>query len=386
MRVLHTADWHVGKKLGRLDRSGETAAVLDELVAVADDRSVDVVLVAGDLFDRAGPQLESMRLVLETLVRLAGTDRHVVAIPGNHDSAEWFRVLAPLLAGFRVHLVDKPREPADGGIVSVPSRDGSNTLRVACVPFIHEAQVVEILEPPAEGYKSYAERIRDITGYYGDWLLEHPIANGIDTLMGHFMVHGAVPSGSERELHIGEAYMASADAIPSTIKYAALGHIHLPQDAPGSSTPARFAGSLMQLDFGEAAQSKSVCIVDLQPGMKPAQIEIVPISGGRALMKVSDSLDGLGARIDEFGDAWLHVSVKTDGPQPGLADEVRSMLPNALVVVAEYERAEFVLQGREGRALPELYSDYVQMKRGIEPTPELLAAFRSLADAVGAEL
>jgi exonuclease SbcD len=282
--------------------------------------------------------------------------------------------------------VDKPREPTEGGIVTVPSRDGEHQLRVACVPFVHEAQVVDILEGPSEGYKSYAQRIRDINSYYADWMLEHPVADSIDVLMGHFMVHGAIPSGSERELHIGEAYMASADAIPSTIKYAALGHIHLPQQAPGSSAPARFVGSLMQLDFGEAGQDKSVCVVDLEPGLKPARVERVPITRGRSLMKVTDTLEALRGRIDEFGDAWLHVSVKTDGPQPGLADEVRSFLPNALAVVADYERRELAFTEREGRALIDLYSDYVVDKRGAEPSPELAAAFRSVADEVGAEL
>src|SRR5688572_1746892 len=103
MRFLHTADWHVGKKLGRIDRRAEAESVLDELVAIADDQDVDAVLVAGDLFDRAGPPFESMSLVLDALRRLA-EGRHVVALPGNHDSADLFRLFGPLLESFGITL------------------------------------------------------------------------------------------------------------------------------------------------------------------------------------------------------------------------------------------------------------------------------------------
>lgn len=382
MRILHTADWHIGKKLGRLDRLEEAQAVLDDVLAVADESDVDAVLVAGDLFDRAGPPHETMRLVFETLVRLA-EGRRVVVIPGNHDSPALFEILAPLVRHLGIEIVARPLEPTDGGVVTVPSRDGKQSARIACMPFIHETQVIDFMAAPEEGYKSYAERIRNIARYYADWMLEHPVADSVDILMGHFMVHGATPSGSERELHIGEAYMASADAIPSTIKYGALGHIHLPQEAPGSSVPARFAGSLMQLDFGEASQDKSVCIVDVEPGMKPAQVERVPIMSARTLLKVSDTLDALRARVDEFGDAWLHVSVKTTGPEPGLAEEVRAFLPNALQVYADYERIEGDRPRREGQSITDLYKEFWQSRRGAEASAELVAAFDGLLDETG---
>ena len=386
MRILHTADWHIGKKLGRIDRRDEVEKALDELVGIADSNDVDAVLVAGDLFDRGTPPLDSLRLVLDALTRLAAGGRKVVAIPGNHDSPELFKVLAPLLDKLDITLVHKPLRPDEGGIVTVPSRDGSMSARVACVPFIHEAFVIDVMEAPEQGYKSYADRIRAITRFYADWMVEHPDPKAVDLLMGHFMVHGAVPGGSERELHIGEAYMANADAIPPDLKYAALGHIHLAQDAPGSATPARFCGSLLQLDFGEVDQDKSVCIVDVEPGMRPARVECIPMTSGRKLVKVTDTLEALRARAADFGDAWLHVVVKTEGPEPGLADEVRSFLPNALQVYADYEREDFIPQSREGRTLAQLYSDYVTAKRGVEPPPPLAEAFERVAAEVGAHL
>ena len=386
MRLLHTGDWHVGKKLGRIDRAAEAEAVLDEVVAIADDEDVDAVLVAGDLFDRAAPPLPYLSLVLESLRRLASNGRRVVVIPGNHDSPELMRVLGPLLAGIRVFVVHKPLAPEAGGVVTVPARDGSMAVRVACLPFVHEAQVIDVMDAPAEGYKSYADRIRALTSHYASWMVANPEPKTADLLMGHFMVHGAVPSGTERELHIGEAYMATAEAIPSEIKYAALGHIHQAQDAPGSAVPARYCGSLLQLDFGEAGQEKSVCIVEVPHGMKPARARCVPLTSGRTLVKVTGTIDELTARASEFGDAILDVSVVTDGPAPGLADEVRALLPHALYVRTTWEREVAVTTPREGKTLPELYGDYYQERNAVPPPPELMHAFEDLLDRVGVEL
>ena len=132
MRVLHTADWHVGKKLGRVDRIDETRAVLDELVSIAEEEAPDLILVAGDLFDRALPPFASMGLVLTTLVRLAGSGAPVVAVAGNHDSAELFKVLAPYLISYNITLVHKPIRPVEGGVINVTARDGKTKAQVAC--------------------------------------------------------------------------------------------------------------------------------------------------------------------------------------------------------------------------------------------------------------
>ncbi|MDQ4058910.1 MAG: exonuclease subunit SbcD, partial [Actinomycetota bacterium] len=186
MKVLHTADWHVGKKLGRIDRNDETKAVLDELVVVAEREQVDLVLVAGDLFDRALPPFASMGLVLTTLVRLAQTGAPVVAVAGNHDSAELFGVLAPYLAPYNVTLVAKPLRPDHGGVVTVTARDGKTRAQIACFPFLHETHVVEFLDASEDWFKSYAERIKRITAYYARHMAKGD-PGALNFLVGHFM-------------------------------------------------------------------------------------------------------------------------------------------------------------------------------------------------------
>lgn len=384
MRFLHTADWHVGKKLGRLDRLDESARVLDEVVAIAADQKVDAVLVAGDLFDRAGPPTETLRLVIQTLVRLSAEGAKVVVLPGNHDSPDLFSVLGPLLNRFDVFVVHKPLEPDAGAVVEVPSRDGKTTARVACLPFVNEIQVIDLKGLPEEGFKTYSDRINKITHYYGSYLARTAASHHVDILMGHFMIHGAHPSGSERELHIGEAFATTPEALPNTLKYAALGHIHEPQEAPGSSIPSRYSGSLMQLDFGEAGREKSVCIVDVQPGMKPARVTTLPITSGTPLIRVRDTRANLQTRVAELEGAILDVWVQTEGPEPGLAEEIRAFLPGALNVHADYERAETETARREDATLDELYEGYWIQRHGAPPSEEIVAAFAELRNEVGA--
>lgn len=383
MKVLHTADWHVGKKLGRIDRIDETSAVLDELASIAEEEVPDLILVAGDLFDRALPPFASMELVLTTLVRLAESGAPVVAVAGNHDSAELFRVLAPYLTSYNITLVHKPLRPEEGGVIDVTARDGKTKAQVACFPFLHETQTVGFMDASEEWFKSYAERIRKITSHYAGYMARTS-PSALNFLVGHFMIDGAIPSGSERSLHIGQAYMTTPAAVPADINYTALGHIHACQKAPSGTGEAWYAGSLMQLDFGEAQHDKFCLLVDVTHDRTRVDKKI-PITSARTLRKVSGSLEELTNRTHEYGEDYLDVSVVTDGPSPGLADAVREVLPNALNVRADYERVEAEASKREGMPLDELYSAFVQERRGIEPSEDLMTAFNELRDQVGAD-
>lgn len=376
MRILHTADWHLGKKLGRIDRQSEFEKVLDELVAITQDQKVDVVLVAGDVLDRAMPALDAVGLALDALIRLADAAGHLVAIPGNHDSGALFGLLAPLVEFKRVHLVDRICRPNEGGIVSVPSRDGNQIAQVAALPFLYEAEVIDFMTESEEWYKGYADRVRLLCKALCDDL----DGDAVGILMGHFFVDGAELGGGERKIHIGPQYAATPQTIPPGVHYAALGHIHRPQMIAGAPVAARYSGSLLQLDFSERTHDKEVVIVDADPG-RPAKVETVKLTSGRRLLRVEDALDALEARAAEFGDAYLDVRVKTGGPVFGLADQVRAFLPNALLVQAIYERKERdATVETAGRPLHDLYADFYGIEHGVEAPADLIEVFRSLEE------
>ena len=273
MRVLHTADWHVGKRLGRYDRMAEFAAVLDEIVDLAEREDVDLVLVAGDLFDRAVPAIDALRLVLDALERLAA-GRPVVGIAGNHDSGDLFDVLAPLLLPRGIHLAGTLRAPGAGGVIAVETARG--VAHVGCMPFVREGQLVDFLEDVGGWHGVYRDKIASLCAAFGRALTTATARDdrAVSILMGHFTVDGVrlgdgrAPRG-ERALHMGDTYTAAGQYLPSTVDYVAMGHIHAPQAVPGATTVSAYPGSPLALDFGEANESKQVVLVDLEPG-RPA--------------------------------------------------------------------------------------------------------------------
>ncbi len=379
MRILHTSDWHVGRRLGRHDRTEETRQALDEVVAIADARSVDLVLVSGDVFDRASPPVEALSIGLGALLRLA-EGRPVVVVAGNHDSPELFDALAPLLRQRGVHAIGAIRAP-DAGAILGPDELGVAAV-VAGFPFLREGRVVDFMRDAGKWYGQYAERVAQITAAYNTALIERAGADLVPLLVAHFMVTGVRVSHSERELHIGEAYSATAHAIPAGPQYVALGHIHAPQPVPGAAVPAEYAGSLLPLDFGEAGERKRVVLIDVEPG-RLATITSVPITAGRPLVRAHGTWDALAARAAELAESYVDVTVEVGGSDPDLGRRAAETFPFLVRVRAERppteRRTRRELTDRPGD--DELYSEFYRATSGGQEPPEaLLTALREILE------
>jgi exonuclease SbcD len=385
VKVLHTSDWHVGKRIGRYDRSEEYREVIDEVVAIADAENVDLVLHSGDVFDRPLPPVEALDIALDGLVRLGGDGRRpVVAIAGNHDSPGFFEALAPFLRRSDIHLVGEIRRPDEGGVLDLDTPAGRAV--VSCFPFLREGRAFHAWEEVEEHYKKYADRLRVISEAYSRHAETLAGADAVTFLVAHFLVGGSKVHGhgaprGERELHMGEAYAATPEAIPPGPQYVALGHIHAPQRVPGAKVPAEYAGSLLELDFGEAGEQKRVVLVDAEPG-RPAKVRSVPLHGGRRLVRAGGEWADLVAR-DDLREAYLDLTVETAGPDPGLAERAREEFDHLVKVRAEYPRADGIRPDRGHRSLDELYAAYHEAVEGVPADPELLDTFREVMEEAG---
>ncbi len=378
MRILHTSDWHIGRRLGRHDRTDETSEALDEVVRIAEEERVDLVVVSGDVFDRPVPPVEALSLGLGALLRLAA-DRPVVVVAGNHDSPELFDALAPLLRPRGVHAIGAIRSPDAGGLL------GPDDLGVAAVvagfPFLREGRVVDFMAQTGRWYGQYAERVAAITGAYNEALVARAGDDLVPILVAHFMVTGVRVSHSERELHIGDAYTATAQAIPAGPQYVALGHIHAPQSVPGAAVPAEYAGSLLALDFGEAGETKRVVLVDVEPGTL-ATVRSVPITAGRPLVAARGTWDALAARAEELTDSYVDLTVAVGGPDPELGRRAAELFPYLVRVRAERPVAER-RERRDPADRPsdeDLYAAFVRAVSGEEPPPDLVALFHEVLE------
>ncbi len=381
MRLLHTADWHVGRTIRGRSRIDEFAAVLGQVVDIAIDQAVDTVLVAGDVFDGAMPTPDAEAVTFDALLRLREARIPVVAIAGNHDSPARLQAWAGVLRAVGATVVPRLTSDPNDLVVEVPARDGSHAALIACVPFVPERWFGrgETLFASAEGwYQSYAENM----GLVLEGAAKTFRPDRVNVLMAHLYADGSLIGGGEREATLGLEYAVSPARLPGQAAYIALGHIHRPQPVKGSPAPARYAGSLLQLDFGETGHGKSVAVVEALLG-KPARVEEVPLTAGRRLMDLRGTLDEVTARSDEVGDAWLRVFVRTDGPQAGVADAVRDALSNAVAVHLEYERAEDGDVPRPvGSLAPrEQFVRYYRSQHGAEPEDALLRAFDEVLTA-----
>ena len=379
MRFLHTADWHVGKPLRGRSRMDELAAAVTQVADVAIDRKVDAVLVAGDVFDSPSPPPEAEKLVYDFLARLLAERIACVVIAGNHDHPRKLGALASLLEGLRIHVRPEVRPPEDGGVVRLASRDGKEEARVAVLPFVPERKVVDaclVMGPENDWYNEYARRIEQILAA----LVKGLPADTVNLVLAHLLVDGARVGTGERELHLGQIYGVNPQQLPSTVQYIALGHLHRPQEvlAPAKT---RYPGSLIELDFGEQEQDKSVVILEAQ-AKRPPGIELVPVTAGRRLRTVEGTLDDLQRLAEERSDDYLRVRVKAEAPTPGLADRVKELLPNALDVTVDHPREAGAQpergKGRGKLAPAQLFAAYYEHRNQAPPPAELQKLFDAI--------
>ena len=382
MRLLHTGDWHLGRTLRGRARLDETERALGQVVDIARSEEVDAVLVAGDIYDQRALSAEADRLVFETLLALHSHGIRVVAVPGNHDSAPRLGAIAPVLDHVGCSVVARVRRPETGGLVRVPTRDGSHSALVASIPFVSPRRFSDAASEFADiatGYNDYDDGMGSLLSAY-----ERSFEpDAVNVVLAHIFVSGSKPAGSERQITIGADYAVSPMRLPATATYVALGHIHRAQKVSGAPCEARYAGSLIQLDFGERGQDKAVVLVDAVPG-KPPKTKTLPITAGRRLLDVDATLDQLPSLAEKVGDSYLRVNLTVETAAPGLADRVRDALPNALDVRLVLPEQDDIAERRTLRGLDprEQFVSYFRAEHDAEPAQELLQAFNRVHEEV----
>lgn len=358
MKLLHTSDWHVGKAIRGSSRAEEHRAVLGEIATIAEEEQVDLVIVAGDLFDSSTPSPQSEEIVYRALLDLTRTGADVAVIAGNHDNARRLRAIAPLLELGRVHMVAEPMRPDQGGVQELRTRGGDD-VRLASLPFVSKRGIVRaehLMDAEAfEHAQLYSDRLRLLI----DAMCASFSGDTVNLLAAHAFVLGSVPGGGERAAHLVEEYAVTGQSFPPTIGYGALGHLHRPQRVP-SGPPLHYCGSPLQLDFGEGEQTKQVNIVTIEAGV-PADVQARPLGSGHRLRTLRGTLDELAA-VDGIGDEWLRVIVHGPG-QAGLAQQVRELLGPGVVDVRleSPERAHEPTEDLDhSRSPQELFNEYLQ--------------------------
>ncbi|EIT84537.1 nuclease SbcCD subunit D [Fictibacillus macauensis ZFHKF-1] len=307
MRLLHTADWHLGRTLEGRDRLAEQQQFLDELVEIADTEQADAILMAGDVFDTVNPPAAAEEMFYDAMARLSkGGTRPVIAIAGNHDHPDRLMASSPLASTHGVTLIGLPKmELFRYGIERT-----NEQLSVCALPYPSESRLKEMLSQSGEEI-DLRNQYDEWVGRYFQQMAAQFSSSDVNVAMSHLYVAGSKESDSERPVHIGGAYTVAAETLPLEAQYVALGHLHRPQRVKRAKTEARYAGSPLAYSFSEAGYTKSVVMVDLHP-KKEAIVTEIPLSCGRPLLtygarSVSDVFRYLENECPV--NAWVDLSV-----------------------------------------------------------------------------
>lgn len=354
LTILHTSDWHLGRTLYGHKRYAEFTAFLDWLADTLEQEQVDVLLVAGDVFDTILPSNRSQELYYRFLCRVAASAcRHVVITAGNHDSPTLLNAPRELLKHLNIHVIGHACDTPDDEVLVLGRTPESADLIVCAVPYLRDKEIrtAEAGETIEDKNRKLIDGVRDHYARVAAVAERKRAESGKRipiVATGHlFTAGGRVAEGDGvRELYVGSLAHITAEAFPATFDYLALGHLHVPQRVGGSAT-RRYSGSPIPMGFGEATQEKSVCLITFAPDATSAAltseartgitttaitpqtaceptVKIIPVPRFQELVQITGDLTAIEQKIAELknagSNAWLEVIYTGDEVIANLAD------------------------------------------------------------------
>lgn len=347
MRLLHTSDWHLGRRLCDCDRYRTFEQFLTWLTDLIAEQSVDTLLVAGDVFDTTTPSHQAQKLYYDFLAGLQSTScRHVVVIAGNHDSPTLLTAPKSLLNALNVTVVGSPGERCDDEIIALHDEDGALQAVVCAIPYLRERDILHYGEHDTLREKDEAIARATALHYRRvvDRALElYDITPNVPLIAsGHLFAAGCTTQTSERNLYVGSLGVLPADTFPPEIDYLALGHLHHAQQLNGIAAGG-YCGSPIPFDFGEN-QDKYVNIIDFDG--KLTEIRKIPVPHFDRLRRIEGDVDSIVEVVAELVraqcDDWCEI-IRTGGiTGHNLKEIVDSLTQGAPLRVVRICDASFV--------------------------------------------
>ena len=403
MRLLHTSDWHLGQTLHNYERGYEHQRFLDWLLDTLVAERVDVLLVAGDVFDNANPSAASQKqlyvFLQQARARLPALQLIVVA--GNHDSAGRLEAPGPLLAAHGTHVIGHVLRDDAGQIdlerllLPLTGSDGQVQAWCLAVPFLRPGDVPKL--PAGDTQDAYLGGIALLYRQLTDLALARRQPGQAILAMGHcHMVGGEMSNDSERRIVIGGTEMLPSGIFDASIAYAALGHLHKAQ-AVGGQEHIRYCGSPIPLSFAEVNYRHQVLCLDID-GETLQSVRVIAVPRAVPLLRVpatpapiSEVLAQLAALDvpDAPAEAqpFLEVRVRLDAPEPGLRTRIETALDGKPVRLAKIETSsaargsapENMTLDQLGQLQPDdIFRRLYQQKYAKEAPPELLSGLAEL--------
>lgn len=401
MKLLHTSDWHLGKRLDDFSRMEEQQSVLLEICELAEREQVDAVLVAGDLFDTFNPPTEAVDLFYKSLKRLSNNGRRpVIAIAGNHDSPDRIESPDPLARECGIIFAGYPNSNVapfelESGLKVLKSSEGflelrlpesEIPLRLLLTPYANEYRLKTCL-----GLENSEEELRTVLQQKWQQLADQFCdENGVNVLVSHLFV---VKKGEELPeepvdekpiLHVGGAQAIFTENIPGQVQYTALGHLHRMHRVDSNPCPVYYSGSPLSYSFSEANQKKYVLLVDVEPAGTAAVREVELTLGKKLWRKRAEGLEDALQWLVENQDCLVELTLVTDTFLTALERRQLSAAHSGIVaIIPEVIHAEDLVGTNQKkidltRSMEELFCDYFKHEKGQEPNKELMNLFTEI--------
>ncbi len=397
MKILHTADWHLGKKLENFSRLEEQVLVLDEICSIADAEGVDAVVIAGDLFDNFNPQVQAVELFYKTLKRLSSNGKRlVIAVSGNHDSPERIESPDPLarecgiiLTGYLSSVVS-PFEidtglkilRSDEGFIEVLLPGIGYPLRLILTPYANEKRVKKFLgveDTEQELRKVIQDRWEQLSKKYLD-------DKGVNILVSHlFMIKKGETNLDEPEdekpiLHVGGLQTIYTESIPKEVQYVALGHLHSKIEVSKTPCPVFYSSSILSYSMGDKSIDKYVLIVDIKPGEK-AEIKPVKLNNGKKLIrKTFDSVLECVEFLKNNPNILIEITIITEEFLETSDRKLIMLAHDGIVaIIPQIQDTEVITNTVSlNKDIKSLFKDYFKYKTKVAPNTEIMALFNEV--------
>lgn len=306
MKILHTADWHIGKKLHKHELSEDFDLFIDWLCEYIRSEKVETLLISGDIFDLANPSSEARKQYYQALIKLQKLDCKIIATGGNHDSPAMLDAPKEILKALDMEVIGGLPNDLEETLIPVKNQKNEVELVVAAIPYLRDADLRSGID-----INTYEDRIQAIRE--GIKNVFHSAADLCRTIypdtpiiaMGHLFTAGIESSESEREIQIGNLAPFTASEFGEYFRYVALGHIHKPQQVK-ANIPVFYSGSPLPLSFSERKDEKRILLIDTEKGFEP---ESITIPNFRKLIKLSGNLDELQVKLNDLQEKTILKSL-----------------------------------------------------------------------------
>ena len=382
MRILHTSDWHIGKRLSGRDRLDEQRAALDEIAAICDAEKVDLVLVAGDVFDTFLPSAEAEDAFYSAAKKIAGTDRCMLIISGNHDDNIRLTAATALSEELGIYVYGNAGHipklcggrrvyPVEAGANHIVFRTGEEEVFFNVLPYPNETRLKEDKNPDE---KFLDKMVRWMNAGQAENKKNLP-----SVFLSHLFIAGGSVSEGEREIDLGGARAVPLSALPPC-DYTALGHLHKRQSFKNNVV---YSGAILQYAFDEAGTKKSVVLFDIgKEGVK--EMRRVELHAGKQLVRlqangVSDAAD----LVRKYPDCYIELTIFLK--EPLLASQVRELREANPGIVQFLPQVTQEGEGMKGVSLrqlsdSELFRTFYRKKFAQEPSDDLTELFLSMTE------